>query len=67
MIELSKLTESDVGRRLHWMDVYLHEGLLVTWGTKLLIVDEEVIGGRGSKSLRVFVDPDEASFVDETK
>ncbi len=65
MIDLSKLTESDVGRRVHWMDVNLHEGTLVTWNTRQLIVDEEVIGGRGKKTLRVFVDPKEADFVDE--
>ncbi len=67
MVDLSILTETDVGRRVKWLDEDAHEGYLVTWNTRQLIVDEKVIGGRGRKSLRVFVDPSEADFLKEEK
>ncbi len=67
MIDLPKLTETDVGRRVQWIAGYLHEGYLATWDSRLLIVDEEAIGGCGKKTLRVFVDPKEADLVEEEK
>ena len=67
MIELSKLTQSDVGRRVQWLDEYEHEGYLATWDTRLLIVDEDLEGSRVRNSLRVFVGPSRADFVEEAK
>ncbi len=54
MIELSKLTNSNVGRRVRWFHGYLHESYLAARGARIFIVDGEVIGGRAARKVLAY-------------
>lgn len=62
MIEIGSLSDKDRMRIVTWYDRFVRCGVLVSWDTRQLIIDEQWAGDKGRRG---YVDPALASFVEE--